>query len=65
MKAIRMEMKRDKFEICAFNAEKRNNGNIKGMCVALECLPKGSDEYKDLVRCITKEIVPSNSDEEE
>lgn len=42
IKGIRMKRKRARDEICAFNTEKRNNGNIQRMCVELEVLPKGS-----------------------
>lgn len=47
-----------------FPPENRNNGNKHLMYTALQCLPKFSAAFNELVRCITKEILPSNSDEE-
>lgn len=64
MKGIRMEIRGATDEICVFNAEQRNNGNIKLIPVALEFLPKESAAYNDLVRHITKQILPSNCGEE-
>ena len=49
-----MEMKRATEEISEFNAEKKRNGEIQHMCVALEFIPKGSDVYKKVVEEIAK-----------
>lgn len=57
-------MKRGTYELCAFNTEQSKNGNIQRMCVALECLQKGSAVFEGLVISIKKETLPSDIDEE-